>query len=236
VKQVINRALNRFGLEIRQTGFDRDLMDFIANRQIDTVIDVGANIGQFGQLLRSNGYRGKIVSFEPIASVYHALTATTTTDAQWESYNCGLGVETGEATIQVSQASVYSSILPSTQAATRFDTAAAIAKTETIAVRRLDDACRDLSGNVLLKIDTQGFERQVLEGGRSVLSKMKGVLMELPIIHLYQGTWRFHEAIAFMDDAGFVPAQIRPVNYHTADPVSLVEVDCLFRPRDPRLD
>jgi FkbM family methyltransferase len=236
VNRVIKRALNRFGLEIRRTGYDRGLMDFIANRQIDTVIDVGANIGQFGRELRASGYRGKIVSFEPIASVYHALTAATATDAEWESHNCALGVETGEATIHVSEASVYSSILPSTRAATRFDTAAAVAKTETIAVRRLDDACRGLSGNVLLKIDTQGFERQVLEGGRAVLPTLKGVLMELPIIHLYQGTWRFHEAIAYMDEAGFVPAQIRPVNYHSADSVSLVEVDCLFRPRDPRLD
>jgi FkbM family methyltransferase len=228
--------LKRFGLEIRRTGFDRDLMDFIVHRQIDTVIDVGANVGQFGQDLRTRGYRGKIVSFEPIASVYQTLAATTTTDTQWESHNCALGAEAGEATIHVSQASVFSSILPSTQAATRYDKTAAIAKTETIAVRRLDDTCRGLSGNVLLKIDTQGFERQVLEGGRAMLSTLKGVLMELPIVHLYQRTWRFHEAVAFMDEAGFVPAQIRPVNYHSADPVSQVEVDCLFRPRNPRLD
>jgi hypothetical protein len=129
LQTIIKSALKRFGLEIRRTGFDRDLMDFIAHRQIDTVIDVGANIGQFGQELRAKGYRGKIVSFEPIASVYQALTATTTTDAKWESHNCALGVETGEATINVSQASVFSSILPSTQAATRFDKTAAIAKT-----------------------------------------------------------------------------------------------------------
>jgi FkbM family methyltransferase len=236
VKKIVKRALKRFGLDIRRSEFDRDLMEFIAHRQIDTVIDVGANVGQFGQELRAKGYRGKIISFEPIASVYETLTATTTTDTQWESHNCALGVETGEATIHVSQASVFSSILPSTEAATRFDKTAGIARIETIAVRRLDDACRGLPGNVLLKIDTQGFERQVLEGGRCVLSTLKGVLMELPIVHLYQGTWRFHEAVAFMDEAGFVPAQIRPVNYHSADPVSLVEVDCLFRPRDPRLD
>ena len=65
---------------------------------------------------------------------------------------------------------------------------------------------------------------------------MKGVLMELPIIHLYEGTWRFHEAIAFMAAAGFVPAQIHPVSYHSADEASLVEVDCLFRRHDARLD
>jgi hypothetical protein len=55
--------------------------------------------------------------------------------------------------------------------------------------------------------------------------------MELPIIQLYQGTWQFHGALEFIASAGFVPAQVHPVNYHSKDNVSLVEVDCLFRPR-----
>jgi len=56
-------------------------------------------------------------------------------------------------------------------------------------------------------------------------------LLELPVIHTYAGVWRFDEAVKFMDDAGFVPAQITPVGYHTVDTVSAVEFDCLFRPR-----
>ena len=132
--------------------------------------------------------------------------------------------------------SEFSSILPSTCAAMKYNDAAAITGTETIEVRKLDDVFPRPSGNTLLKIDTQGYERQVLEGGRSLLPKLKGVLMELPIVHLYQGTWQFHEAIEFMADAGFVPAQIQPVNFHSTDRVSLIEVDCLFRPRDPRVD
>jgi hypothetical protein len=65
---------------------------------------------------------------------------------------------------------------------------------------------------------------------------LKGILMELPIVHLYEGTWRLHEAIEYMSSAGFVPAQIAPVNYHSADRVSLCEVDCLFRPRVESID
>jgi FkbM family methyltransferase len=211
-------------------------MDFIDDRGIDMVLDVGANIGQFGSELRAKGYRGKIKSFEPVAAVYRTLADNTATDAEWETYNYALGTEAGSAEIHVAESTVFSSIRASTQAATRFAATAAAASTETIEVRRLDDVCHAMSGNVLLKIDTQGFEQQVLQGGRSVLPMMKGVLMELPIIHLYEATWRFHEAVAFMDDAGFVPAQVRPVNFHSTDTVSLVEVDCLFRPRDPRVD
>jgi hypothetical protein len=68
------------------------------------------------------------------------------------------------------------------------------------------------------------------------LAGLEGVLLELPIIHLYERTWQFHEALAFMAERGFVPAQIHPVNYHWKDQASLVEVDCLFRMRDEALD
>jgi FkbM family methyltransferase len=236
VNRLIQRGLKKWGLEIQRTAFKRNLMDFIDDRRIDLVLDVGANVGQFGSELRSKGYRGRIKSFEPIAAVYGLLADNTATDTDWETYNYALGTEAGSAEIHVAESTVFSSMLASTQAATRFATTAAVAGTETIEVRRLDDVCHAMSGNVLLKIDTQGFEQQVLEGGRSVLPMMKGILMELPIIHLYEATWRFHEAVAFMDDAGFVPAQVRPVNFHSTDTVSLVEVDCLFRPRDPRVD
>jgi FkbM family methyltransferase len=236
VKRLIQRGLKRWGLEIRRTAFNRNLMDFIDDRGIDMVLDVGANVGQFGAELRSKGYCGRIKSFEPIAAVYRTLANNTASDAKWETYNYALGTNAGPAEIHVAESTVFSSIRSSTQAATQFAATAALASTETIEVRRLDDVCHAMSGNVLLKIDTQGFEQQVLEGGRSVLPMMKGVLMELPIVHLYEETWRFHEAVAFMDDAGFVPAQVRPVNFHSTDTVSLVEVDCLFRPRDPRVD
>jgi hypothetical protein len=63
------------------------------------------------------------------------------------------------------------------------------------------------------------------------MARSLGILLELPIVHVYQGEWQFHEAVKFMDDAGFVLAQIQPVNYHGADNVSVIELDCLFRPR-----
>jgi hypothetical protein len=100
----------------------------------------------------------------------------------------------------------------------------------------LDHAAKDCQGNILIKIDTQGLERQVIEGGRKTVARSKGVLMELPIIALYDNSWRLSEAIEYMDGIGFVPTQIDPVNYHPLDRQALVEIDCLFRPRDPRLD
>ena len=82
-----------------------------------------------------------------------------------------------------------------------------------------------------LKIDTQGYERQVLLGAPECLLNVLGVQMELPIMHLYEGAWKFHEAVAYMSDRGFEISNIVPVNYDQTDTVSLVEVDCIFRRR-----
>ena len=200
------------------------------------VLDVGANVGQFGDLLRLKGYRGKILSFEPIRAVYETLAVKAAADGNWVANNFALGAKAEQTTINVSQLTVFSSILPASRAALRFDKEAKVAHVEDIVVNTLDDIGRNMSGNILLKIDTQGFEKPVLEGGRQMLPRLKGVLLELPIVHLYEGTWQFHEAVEYLSQAGFVPAQIQPVNFHSADQVSLVEVDCLFRPRDARLD
>lgn len=231
MKDFVRAVLRRLGVDVRRTCNARDLMDFLKDRKVEVVLDVGANVGQFGASLRAKGYRGKIVSFEPVESVFQSLAKIATADGNWDANNFALGSASGEATINVAEFSVFSSILTSTQAATKFDSRAVVKHTETIEVRTLDEVARDLSRGILLKIDTQGFEKQVLEGGRQTLSRLKGIYMELPIIHLYEGNWQFHEAVGFMASIGFVPAQIHPVNYHSQDNVSLVEVDCLFRPR-----
>ncbi len=81
----------------------------------------------------------------------------------------------------------------------------------------------------MLKIDTQGFEREVLEGAQKTLSLVKGVLLELPIVNFYEGTWSFSEALDYMVARGWLLAQVEPVGYDPQDGVSAVELDCLFR-------
>ncbi len=237
MKEIVKRTLKRFDIDISRSGFRKTIDDYIANRNIDLVFDVGANVGQFATSLRGKGYTGQIESFEPVASVFNTLAEAARSDPRWNVHNLALGTEPGKATINISDSSVFSSLLPTTNAATAFAETAASRRTEEIEVSTLDHFASLMAGaNTLLKIDTQGFEKQVLLGAKSTLSSIKGVLMELPIIQLYEGNWQFHEAIAFMAEAGFVPAQIHPVNFHWIDEVSLVEVDCLFRPRDSRLD
>jgi len=234
-QSTLNRALRaiykRLGVQHVGKRRVRDLYDFIADRKIDVVIDVGANVGQFGESLRAGGYRGSIVSFEPIASAFQSLSKKAAADGNWEVYQCGLGAAPGKAILNVSELSVFSSIMETTGIASLHDKRIAVDHTEEISIRTLDEVAAGITGKILLKVDTQGYEKKTMEGGRQALPRMLGIMLELPVIHAYKGSWRFDEAIKFMDDAGFVPAQILPVNYHTVDNVSAVEFDCLFRPR-----
>ncbi|MGC1463599.1 MAG: FkbM family methyltransferase [Terracidiphilus sp.] len=230
MNRLIRSAYKRLGIIHLGRRRVRDLIDFIEDRKIDVVIDVGANVGQFGESLRDGGYRGRIVSFEPIKSTFQTLANKAAKDGKWEIHHCGLGAASGTASLNVSELSVFSSILNMTSAAGLHDSRMAVDHIEEVPIRTLDEVTAGLSGRILLKIDTQGYERQVIEGGQQTVRRSLGILMELPIIHVYEGEWSFHEALKFMAGKGFVPAQIQPVGFHGKDNVSAVEFDCLFRP------
>lgn len=231
MNRVVRAAYRRLGIMHVGRRRVRDLIDFIEDRAIAQVIDVGANIGQFGESLRQAGYRGKILSIEPGRAEFELLSRKAKADGNWETLHCGLGASAGTAVLNVSKLSVFNSFLGLSAVAGLHDERMAVDHTEEIAVRTLDEIAAILSGNILLKIDTQGYEKQVLEGGRRSLHRMAGILLELPVIHTYEGEWEFHDALKYMAGLGFVPAQMQPVGFHTADKVSAVEFDCLFRPR-----
>ncbi len=231
MNRMVRAAYRRLGIQHVGRRRVRDLVDFIEDRAISLVIDVGANVGQFGAWLRRNGFRGKILSFEPGKAEYLALSRRAQRDGNWEAFHCGLGAQPGTAMLHVSRLSVFNSFLELSAAARRHDERMMVDHMEEIVVRTLDEVDVPPSAKVLLKIDTQGYERQVLEGGRESLRRMSGIMMELPVIRTYEGEWAFHEAIKYMAEAGFVPAQMQPVGFHTADKAAAVEFDCLFRPK-----
>jgi len=228
MKRFIRNLFRAAGYDLRRHA--PDLLDFIRAREINVVFDIGANRGQFGLFLRRWGYRGEIVSFEPIKADYAALIETAARYGPWIAHNVALGAAGGSLKLNVSENSEFSSFLSLAGSAPHHDPHSQVARQEEVEIGTVDSAAGAyLGGNLLLKIDTQGFERQVLLGARETLAYARAVQLELPIIHLYEGTWRLSEALDYMRSSGFVPAQIVPVNYHSADRVSMVEVDCLFR-------
>src|SRR5579871_585619 len=137
------------------------LRDVLRNLAIDCVLDVGANKGQYGLLLRGLGYRGWILSFEPVRAHFEALQEATLRDARWRAFPFALGSRNADASINVAESGLFSSFLTIAPASTRLFPKNRLARTEVVAIRRLDDLLDScLAGiaasRIYLKLDTQG--------------------------------------------------------------------------------
>jgi FkbM family methyltransferase len=234
-KEALKSVVRRTGFEIRHV--QPNLQDFFRTRAIDTVLDVGANVGGFASSIRGSGYTGKIISFEPIADVYERLQLTFADDPLWIGYMTGISNESGEAVIGVSEYNVFSSLHALAPSVLDFDKRAKFTRKETIKLMTLDQLADEIVGDrIFLKIDTQGHEKACLEGLGRLTRRIKGMQLELPLSAHYLDTWDLGEAISFIKALGFIPCQFSAVNYHKSDPIAMVQLDCVFRRYDPTID
>ncbi|MEJ0050180.1 MAG: FkbM family methyltransferase [Methylovirgula sp.] len=231
----IKALIRHLGVDVLRAKPNRE--DILRSRSIDTVIDVGANEGGFADEIRSTGYRGQIVSFEPIPEVFEILSQRFAHDSKWKGFNVGISSASGTAEIGVTEYSVFSSLHAQNPAAERFHKQSKVLRKINVQLITLDEMFSKIpGGRLFLKIDTQGHERACLEGARHLLNRVQAVQLELPISKLYQDTWDMGDAVSFMKLLGFVPCVFAPLNFHGADPVAMVEVDCIFRRHDPAID
>lgn len=211
-KEFVKRAIRLCGYEVtlRTPATDPflQLVQVIRSQSINMVIDVGANKGQFASNLRACGFKGDIVSFEPLPDAYKTLTELSSTDPHWRVYSrCAVGAVPGTATMNVAGNSVSSSLLPITEAHTSAATTSRYVDAVEVPVVRLDDVASDLelqNKRCLLKIDTQGFEWEVLDGAAETLARCQGVICELSLVQLYKGQRLWLEIIERFSLTGFV--------------------------------
>lgn len=178
----------------------------ISAHDVDLVLDVGAAVGDYGRELRRFGYTGRIVSFEPLDTAFSALSVVAGQDDRWAVRQVALGSETAESVINVASNSDSSSMLPMGRAHNDAEPSVGIVGQQDVSVRRLDDLIDDLAekdARIFLKIDAQGFERQVLAGAEKTLARCRGLQLELSFVSLYDGSMLIDDAIAWAYDAGF---------------------------------
>jgi FkbM family methyltransferase len=202
---------------------------------IDLLIDVGANKGQYAMSRRANGYKGDIVSFEPLSAAHDRLIGLAKNDVNWRiADRMALGDTSGEIEINLAGNSASSSILPMLDACLIAEPESRYVGKETVALRRLDDVLdlKMLERRIFLKLDVQGFEAYVLNGAEQVLSIVLAVQLEMSLLPLYQGERLMPETQQFLRDKGFELWDLRP---GFRDPATgrLLQVDGIFTREQP---
>ncbi|MDH3457447.1 MAG: FkbM family methyltransferase [Gemmatimonadota bacterium] len=202
VKHHIRGFLRARGIDVVRHNTKRLLKTY----GIETVLDVGANVGQYGQQLRSIGYHGRIVSFEPLKGAYAKLREVTRGDRSWETLNYALGDTEGTAVINIAANSYSSSILDMLPSHVEAAGESYYVGKEEITIKTLDtvfpSVCPTRS-HVLLKLDTQGFEKKVLLGAAQSLGIIDTIQLEMSLVPLYRGEALFDELYHILRDAEY---------------------------------
>jgi FkbM family methyltransferase len=207
----LQRLARRFGYDLiprrKARPLEAQLSAVLERFAVDCVLDVGANAGQYGARLREWGYRGRIVSFEPLSDAHRTLTRRAAPDPLWlVAPRMALGDRDGEVEIEVSAESDMSSILPQSALLRRISPSSAVVRRETVTMRRLDGLAEEYlkpDGGIFLKVDAQGFEPQVLAGAGQLLARLQGVQLEMSLVRCYDGERDFRDMIDDLEDAGF---------------------------------
>ena len=209
----------------------RILLDHV---KVSCVLDVGANVGQFGRMLRDEvGYKGLIVSFEPGSAALEQLRRAAADDPAWIVRPYAIGAEAGRLSFNVMKADTLSSFLPPERSATElFAEHNVVDHVEEVEVKRLDAAVAELRREcdpgeaMFLKMDTQGYELQVLAGAGAVLAEMAGVQVELPFLPLYHDMPSYVTILAALDEHGFQLSGFFPVSQDSGP--RIIEADCVM--------
>lgn len=211
LKKQIKRGMHKVGFDLHRLSPHSNpafqLLKGLERFGVDLVFDVGANTGQFASELRSIGFKGQIVSFEPLPEAYQTLTATAARDPGWAVHRrAAIGDFDGEIEINIAGNSVSSSVLPMLDSHSSAAEGSAYIGSERVPIYRLDSVARTYirdSSRYFVKIDTQGFEWQVLDGARATLGQAKGVLCELSLVPLYEGQRLWMDVLHRLEAEGF---------------------------------
>lgn len=197
---------------------------------ITSVIDVGANAGQFRDQLRSEiGFAGPIYSFEPDPALAAGLRQRAAADPGWTIFPVALGAAAGTMAFNIMQSSVYNSFnLPDAEQSAHRCNGNAVAHTIDVEVRTLDSmagAFPDLAHSYF-KVDTQGFDLEVLKGGREIIRQVPALQTEVSMKRLYLEAPTMEESIAAFARLGFSVADFFLVS--TDGQHRAVEFDCIM--------
>lgn len=204
------KILNKAGFDvIRLSGSPKRTLLGLAGHKFGTIIDVGANTGQFAREISKFFPNAQMYCFEPLDGPFKDLLRWASTQGnRVKCFNTAVGEFNGEAQIhQHDDHTSSSSLLAATKTCHDLYPQTKSEHLETIKVSTLDDALTDsldqMPKGILLKLDVQGFEDRVLRGGARVLSYCAAVILEVSIESLYHSQADFLELSRLLYNAGY---------------------------------
>ncbi|MFN5133909.1 MAG: FkbM family methyltransferase [Chitinophagaceae bacterium] len=232
LKDFIIRTAKKMGIAIRRYPVPeyKRLSKIFQYFDIDLLVDVGANTGQYAQLVRELQYKKQIVSFEPVKAAFEQLQKKSNADSLWEVHQTALASNTGASQIHVSANSFSSSILQMLPAHLDAAPNSGYTNTEIINLTTLDVFLKNyqhLPQNIFLKIDTQGYEWEVLKGAEEYLPRITCLQLELSLTPLYQNEKTYGELMDYLIIKGFELYTLEP-GFYNKDTGRLLQVDAIF--------
>ncbi|HUT62217.1 MAG TPA: FkbM family methyltransferase [Phycisphaerae bacterium] len=198
----MKRLLLLRGLDVH---FVRSKYAWLKQHHIQTIFDVGANIGSFSTIVHMVLPDATIYAFEPLRECYEQMVKRLHRVSSFHGFNMALGEEEGQAPIWQSSFDQASSLLPMGDLHMEAFPSTARFTREQVEVRTLDAMAHrlDISDNILVKLDVQGFEDRVIAGGRKVIERAHILIVETSFRELYRGQKLFGEIYTLLRDLGF---------------------------------
>jgi FkbM family methyltransferase len=232
-KQRVRKLVRSFGYDLVR--FPREslgghLATLIDRLGVDCVLDVGARYGEYAETLRGLGYTGRLVSFEPVAEHFEILERAARTDPEWHVRRLALGSETATRTINVTRGSHFTSFLTASEFGRETFPETEVEHEEQVEVRRLDDLFAEVvpgdEPRVFLKLDTQGWDLEVLRGAPRSLDAVVAVQSEISVKPVYDGMPSYLEVIPYLNERGFELSGLFPVGRD--ERLRVLELDCVL--------
>ncbi len=249
VKRAIGRIARKCGYEVipsyqlSETPLAHHLQELFARLHIDLVVDVGAHYGEYAHFLREVvGYRDSILSVEPISENFKILERTRESDRNWVGVNVALGPANTRMKINVTKDTQFASFKTPSQAGllatgnTQMRANASVERTEEVEVLRLDELltkhCTERpDAKIYLKLDTQGFDLQVIAGFGEARNRILAMQSEISMLPLYEGMPTYARSIETFGDLGFDVTGFFPVARD--EMLRVIEFDCTLISRRP---
>jgi len=233
-KRITKKIFNKAGFDIvRYPPMNQIIkrrMKLISFYDINLIFDVGANIGQYAKQMRNRGYKGRIVSFEPLSSAYKKLVENSSADPLWNTVNIALGDNERTTEINIAGNSYSSSILDMLPKHLSSAPDSVYVGKKVVIVRRIDSIISDYfhsSDKLFLKIDTQGYEKNVIDGAENSIDKIAGIQLEMSLVPLYKGETLFLEIINLLKQKGYTLMSLEP-GFSDPSTEQLLQVDGIF--------